>query len=170
MATNEISETALEQIIANAGGIGGLSARVLPASHAHLGHMRTPRPDVWALAIGELLVSGNPDDRKLGLWFLANMAPGSAIHLYEGIVDEEEDVKSLCRDALCSIEPMYKSYMPRLLERFRETDKEDGLEEYKMHIASYLTGKAIFELGKERISGDPMNPSFFSEVPENVAD
>ena len=161
IATEKMANDILEDIIAEAGGIGGLSARVLPASHAYLGHMKRSRTDGWALTIGRLLVAEDSVDRRLGLWFLAKMAPYSVITLYEGIVDDDETVKTLCRDALCSVEPNYKSYMPRLLERFRETDKEDSLAEYKMHIASYLTAKAQSELGEERMNTDPMAPSFF---------
>jgi hypothetical protein len=161
IATEMMANDVLEGIITEAGGIGGLSARVLPASHADLGQMKTPRTDVWALTIGRLLVAEDRVDRRLGLWFLARMAPYSAITLYEGIVDDDETVKTLCRDALCSVEPIYKSYMPRLLERFREEDKEDSLAEYKMQIASHLTGKASLELGEERMNSDPMAPGFF---------
>jgi hypothetical protein len=151
-------------VIQSAGGLEGLSARVLPGSHAHLGHMRPPRDDQWSLTIGGLLIADNPALRRLGLWFLLKMVPGSILGLYDGIVDDDEPVRTLCRKALCSIEPLYEDYMPRLTQRFRETDQNDSLLEYKMSISIFALAKAKMDLGEDRLETDPMSPSFFDEL------
>jgi hypothetical protein len=167
IAADLIGKGILTSIIDRAGGITGLSARVLPKSYAHLGRVRSPRENEWSITIGELLVSKDPGERQLGLWFLVKMAPESAIGLYDGITDEDENVNHLCREALCSVEPMYRSYLPRLVERFRETAQADSLLEYKIQISSLLVARAASELEDQSSQYDPMSASSFQSSPES---
>jgi hypothetical protein len=163
-ATDPVVADELQSIVDSVGGLNGLSARVLPASHAQLGHLRPPRIDQWSITVAELLSAKDSRLHRLGLWFFLVMQPESALAIYEGIMDEDAKVNGIYEEALCSISPRYKSYLPRLRERFREEDRDDALENYKLQISEYLLGEAHYQLGEDRLRKGPMDDEFFDGI------
>jgi hypothetical protein len=149
-------------VLAAASALGGLSSRVMPTSLAHLGQFAIwSHDDAWWRTIAALIVADDPNERLLGRWFLLANEPWAAVGLYEGLVDDDEAWSSLCRDALVAVVPEYEHYLPRLLERFRETDEEDELASYLVTIAGYVSLSAMRDLGTARLHANPMQPGFF---------
>ncbi|HVQ49429.1 MAG TPA: hypothetical protein VMS92_05210 [Mycobacterium sp.] len=56
---------------------------------------------------------------------------------------------------------MYKAYLPRLRERFRETSEEDQFDEYPQTISSFVVDMAREALGPTRLKIGPWHHSFF---------
>lgn len=114
--------------------------------------------------MAELILSKDKAERRLGLWFLLNLEPyGITAAFYEGLRSDDPSYQDLCQRSLVSIEPMYESYMPRLMERLRETDQNDELFDYMLKISSWVRASARLELGEERVEGNPMDSGFFDD-------
>ncbi len=166
IATEMISAEELLKLIDQRGSASALHVRVMPEKYAHLANANSVRPDVGSLTMADLLLSEDPGNRRLGLWFLVDFGYPAARNMYDGTVDEDERIRETYQKTICSIEPMYKSYMPRLIERFREEDREDNLEEYKLHLCSYLVAKAASKLGDEAQKQDPMLMAYRDDEPD----
>lgn len=151
----------MPEVTARAEKLGGFNARVMPLQSSHLGTfgatavqpLRTP---------AELVLSRQT--RRLGLWLLHQHMPWTAMELYMGLVDDDEDWRRTCREVLVSIEPVYDSYIPRLIQRFREEDSRDGLMEYQMQLATWLSGAITVELGARSDDIDPMGVTLIAET------
>jgi hypothetical protein len=160
LATESITESAITASTTNHSiDVSSLNARVLPASYMAYGSLRVPDDNQWSMRVAELILSEDQNDRRMGLWFLSDLGGYSiAERLYRGITSDDEHFQSLCKRTLVSVEPLYESYMPRLIERFRETEQQDELDSYIHGIASQLIMSAMMELGDER---SPMDHGFF---------
>ena len=161
-----ISAEQLLKLIDQGGSASALHVRVMPEKYGYLANANSVRPDVGSLTIADLLLSQDPGDRRLGLWFLVDFGDPAARKMYDGIVDEDEGIRETYQKTICSIEPMYKSYMPRLIERFRGEDRADNLEEYKLHLCSYLVAKAASKLGDDAQMQDPMLMTYRGDEPD----
>lgn len=170
-ASDEMSEDLIKGIVEEAGGISGLSTRVLPSTFIHEGHTRvTVREDVWWKTIAELLTAKEKKQQLLGRWLLVQLSPYSALGLYKGLESESKESAELFKKALVSIQPLYENDIPRLKERFRETAREDQEQIYRLNIASYLTAQVVVELGEDRAQGTPMDPGFFERAEDSLGD
>lgn len=138
-----------------------LSARVLPATLMHLGHFGTVDETIWWKTMAKLLASPDNSEQLLGLWFLNEHVPMSAIGLFDGVMSDDPEIRDLSKKALVFVEPMYEDYMPRLEERFRETEQQDQLMEYKFNISGWLAVGASRKLGKRRLAEGPVSAAFF---------
>jgi hypothetical protein len=154
IATQSMDATAALRLTSEAPLVRSLSARALPASLADRGHHRTGAK-IWWLSIASLLSSSDKWERDLGLWFFLDLCPHAGIALYDGAMADDQGTSELFRSVLISLEPMYRNYMPRLRERFRETAQEDALLDYKLNITSFLAARAAVELGHDKRTGDP---------------
>jgi hypothetical protein len=165
IAMDLLPERLMPQLLTEASTLGGLHGRVLPASLAHLGRFSTPLDYEPSRTIAHLIVSPDRNEHLLGLWFALDNDPMFALTLYQGVVDDDDDDwRELSRAALVSIEPLYEDYLPRLLERFRETDQRDELEQYIGQISMFVAMGAEEQLGENRVEGGPMSPSFFDSA------
>ena len=149
-----IVDAVIPEVTVHAKKLGGFSSRVMPLQSSHLGTfgtaavqpLRTPAPLVL-----------RRETRRLGLWLLHQYMPWSALELYTGLLDDDEEWARTCRDVLVSVEPLYDSYIPELVRRYREEDSRDGLTEYQLHLTSWLSGKLTVELGAPSDDIDPMS-------------
>lgn len=145
----------------------GLSARVLPRSHQHLGHFNVPDDKRWWVKLSSMITSKIPAERRIGLWLLVAYLPSSAVGIYRCVVDENDAVRAQCEAALVAIEPIYANYLPRLRERYRETAQAEEFEGYLHHLSAYLGAAASFKLG-ELAELDPMDARFFDNVDDET--
>jgi hypothetical protein len=152
----DIGTEELSKLVEQGGGARALNIRVMPDKYAHLANTNASRPDERALTIANLILAQEPVQRRLGLWFLSDFGSWPARNIYDGILDEDQPVQEIYRKAICSIEPLYQSYLPRLIERFREEDREDNLQEYKQHLSEELCCKAAWKLGDDADQADPV--------------
>jgi hypothetical protein len=165
LATETMSDALIPELIGAGGGLSAISARVLPVNYSHLGRHDAPATDQWARRVAELLLSSGPPERLLGLWFLVALKSfGLAVAFYEGLRSDDLAWQDTCRRVLISVEPMYESYMPRLMKLFEGADRQDELDRYIRTISSQLLMSAIAELGDERVTGDPMDAGFFEDL------
>jgi hypothetical protein len=164
LATETMSDAIVPDIIRRGAGTSALSARVLPARYAALGRRESPGTEQWSRSVAELILSNDKSDRRLGLWFLLDPDRfGLSFQLYEGLRSDDLAYQDLCRRALISIEPLYGNYIPRLMERFKESDADDELNEYILKISMFLRAAATSELGPKRVKGNPMDDGFFND-------
>ncbi len=164
LATETMSDALVPEMIRAGGGLSAINVRVLPTRFSALGRREAPGTDQWSRRVAELVLSKDKSERRLGLWFLLNLEPyGITAAFYEGLRSDDPSYQDLCRRALVSIEPQYENYMPRLMERLRETDQNDELFEYIFKISSWVRASARLELGEERVEGNPMDKGFFDD-------
>jgi hypothetical protein len=163
IATEQMTTAAEAEMAQQDCGLESLSARVLPSSYAHLGHLNQFSRETYTITIAKLLTSGNPAEYRLGLWFLREGEPEPILGLYQGLLSEDPDTQAICERALMRLEPLYQSYIPRLRERFRETKRADEFEAYLLHLAAYLGAKVHYALKPERYEDGPMTPGFFDD-------
>jgi|SRR3984893_5545060 len=162
LATELLPGDMLADLIAEAHA-DGLHARAAPQSLSHL--CRSAPVDMercWSETTATLIVSAEPEERMLGLWFLQDMWPESVRDLYVGLRDDDDEWRELCARTLVAVEPMYEDYLPRLLERFRETTQGGEFEDYLLSISRLVVTNARMELGQTRIDVGPWDPSFFA--------
>ena len=157
----------LDAISRSATSSDGVSARVLPHSHQHLGHFNVAGDERWWTKLASMITSNDPAERRLGLWLLVAYLPSSAVGIYRGVVDENDAVRQQCEAALIAIEPIYASYIPRLRERYRETARAEEFEGYLHHLSTYLGAKASVKLG-DVAELDPMDERFFDGVDDET--
>jgi hypothetical protein len=150
----------LDEISRIAASGDGVSARVLPRSHQHLGHFNVADSERWWAKLASMIASKDPAEHRLGLWLLVAFLPSSAVGIYRGVVDENDSLREQCEAALVAIEPIYANYIPRLRERYRETARAEDFEEYLHHLSIYLGAKASVKLGHVK-ELDPMDERFF---------
>jgi hypothetical protein len=160
-ATEMMATPALDVLAEKAQVSAGLSARVLPRAHQHLGHFNGWGEERYWLKVADLLTSAEVSHQRLGLWFLVRMSPSSALGLYLGLLSEDEAAQAKCQRALIAIEPLYANYIPRLRERYRQTEQDDGFDQYVLNLSTYLSGKAAHMLEKFVGTSGPMSPDFF---------
>jgi len=168
LTTRSLGESFQRELLKDSPDPSSFSNRALPGQYADLGSSRAPRRDsVWTATIAGLLTASTPEERLLGLWFLVELEPDSALALYHGIASEDPARKQLCQTALMSIEPIYRAYLPRLEERFAETARTEQESEYRLHLAEYLSTMARVKLGTARCEGTPMSENFFDALPDS---
>lgn len=158
-ALDEVSKLALDG--------DGLSARVLPRSHQHLGHFNVSTGQHWWAKLAGMISGPDSGLRRVGLWLLVAGLPYSALGVYRGIVDDDQAVRTACEAALVSIEPMYASYIPRLRERYRETAMAEEFARYLQHLSVFLGAAASAKLGDAE-ELDPMDPRFFTDKDNEI--
>lgn len=164
-----LSTDALRELRARSKGIEDISVRALPAELSHRGHGRYLQREVaWAATVAGLLLSERPTDVLLGQWFLASIPPVCE-EFYRGLLSDNELEVAKYERAVVILEPMYRSYLPRLRERFRETAAQDQRDGYIAHLAMYLSFKAQSAIGESRADGTPMDPDFFESPPESAS-
>jgi hypothetical protein len=161
-ATGIMADDALSEIAKVSGGIEGLSARVLPPSHAYLGHLNIFSKDEWSIRIARLLASESHNDQSIGLWLTSEHAPEAAAGIYRGLLSEESSTRQTCERAIIAIEPMYRTYITRLRRRYRENAMNDALAEYIDNLSIDLSTKVKLKLYKaNNLEGGPMSLEFF---------
>jgi hypothetical protein len=89
------------------------------------------------------------------------MAPYSALGIYRGLASDDDAMVESRTRALISIQPLYKNYVPRLMERFHKEEENDQLLDYLLNISTLLLATAANELGSERMDQNPMDLGFF---------
>jgi hypothetical protein len=78
---------------------------------------------------------------------------------YEGLISEDDVFRTKCENALISVEPFCRSYLPRLRERFLEERRAGRLGAYMLKIAISVIAKAKHELAPEGVVPDPITLS-----------
>ena len=171
-AVTHLPDQLLPTVVERAKESGGLHARVLPAgSSLPARHASLEKSEYWWRTIAELVVAADPYERRLGLWFLLLHWPDSAEALYLGLLDNDANWADVCREVLISIEPLYENYLPRLRERFSETDRLDSFHEYIDSISDYLLFATMRELHPVTRETNPMSEDFFANLdPTSASD
>lgn len=165
LATRELPESLLPEMLADAERLGGIHARAAPRALAHLCRVSTANKEhCWTETVARLLTSQDREDVLLGAWFLIDNFPNVPIHLYHGLSDDDDpEFQALCRAALITLSPIYEHYFPRLAERFREVYAQDMLDDYMLNISQYAIMMAISILD-ERSQTAPWADGFFDET------
>jgi hypothetical protein len=114
---------------------------LLPNEYRNMGNKSSKKiSDFWI----EKVMKGVLSDNKLKKFYLGYLdrytieAPFVA---YKGLLSEEEEFKNLCKEFLTKLEPMYESYFPGLMEKFKTKTEEGNLNEYILNISIYLMAK-----------------------------
>jgi len=144
----------------------GISARVLPHSYQGQG---SNSANIEKFQLSEYCNLLNHKDRylqRLGRYFVSLNYPESGIILYEGILNDDDEIAQQAELALISIQPIYRSYLPRLKERLREEREKGNLETYVMQISSYLSVYGSHNISETARKVGPMHPDFFVEETE----
>lgn len=157
-ATSVMSMIPLRDICQS--GLSGLNFRVLPSQHVQEGNWYSHEEIINIRLTANLLLSGDKRKRTLGLWFLNKDMPYSALRLYKGLQNEDEDIATLTGKILISIDSSYETYLPRLVQRFREEKEKGAFQHYLLKISTYLEFVIKEELGN-KADLDPMNMDFY---------
>ena len=155
----------LEKLVRESQKKGGVSALALGQLGRDAGKWQLPPPDVWNETVAELVVDGSEYEQVLARWFVLHLGPGFELIYYRTLLHghRNPEKERLFRDAVFSLQPLYRAYLPRLKERFREESARDALEEYLHGIAGTLGFKAALDYG-DSLELDPMDPGFGSRL------
>lgn len=162
IAVDTMPQPFVEELLLHESGTRAFSARVMPRKFAHLGHFRESQGQRWLETVAELILSDNREERLIGLWLAWELRPYAGIGFYQSLMFEDARRRELFSNVLMSIEPIYESYLPTLMERFREEESEDQLLEYLFSISKHLYLVIANELGQRR-NDDPMHHLFFTD-------
>ena len=108
-----------------------------------------------------MVVAGSEYEQVLARWFVLELGPAFELIYYRALLHghRNPEKERLFRDAVFSLQPLERPYLPRLKERFREESAKDALEEYLRRIAGTLGFKVTLDYG-DSLDLDPMDPGF----------
>jgi hypothetical protein len=160
LATGSMADPVIARLLACDGGISTFHARALPRHTPHACFVAYTEK-VWWRDIARLITSPHTPSRRLGLWFLLEFKPASAVGLYEGLLDEDPDHAQLCRQALIVVEPMYEGRLSGYIVRLRQAEAQGSLMPVIFQLSSWLYAVATEQLYAHGTPTQPMDPAFY---------
>jgi hypothetical protein len=145
---NIILKETSDEIMTLSNGLDDFHKKVLPMELIHCGVISQINEYHWAMTVAELILGNDPEKRILGLKLMYD-DDYIIYSTYKGILEEEEEISDLFKACLCAIQPIYKTYMPTLIQKFINFDNENTLGAYisqisfsfRMAISSKLNGE-----------------------------
>jgi hypothetical protein len=168
LAAGSMADPVIARLLAREGGISTFHARALPR-HTPNACFVTYTEKVWWRDIARLITSPHTPSRRLGLWFLLEFRPATAVGLYEGLLDEDPAHAQLCQQALIVVEPMYEGRLPGYIVRLRKAEAHGGLMPVIFKLSSWLYGVATEQLYAGGPPTQPMDLAFYAD-PADPAD
>lgn len=137
-----------------------INMRYLPQSLVHQGRPNlTPRTEAWRDSISELLLAGDEDLRRIGLWVLSEAGDGAFVQLFTDIAAGGEETEPAF-EVLEKIDPFYKQRQ-KVEKRLRQARLDGQLQDLLPGIVFHANLLASDALKASTSARSPTTPGFF---------